>query len=175
MTWTRRARFEAFYKRHYAALMAYALRRTTAEEAEDIVAETLLTAWRRLDDLPEDPLPWLYGTARRVLTNHWRSGRRRQALELKLRQRWSIGSSGTQGDPMDAILGETGILSAFAQLSPGDREVLSLVAWEGLSADRAAAALNISRATFAVRLHRARRRLAKLLQDERWISEASGA
>jgi RNA polymerase sigma-70 factor (ECF subfamily) len=175
VNWARRAKFETLFKRHYGSLLAYALRRTGLEEAEDVVAETFLTAWRRFEDLPGDPLPWLYGVARRIMGNHWRTIRRRQALDLRLRQRWSSSDAGSSNDPMDEAVAHSAILSAFAQLSDGDREVLSLIAWEGLSSERAAAALNISPATFAVRLHRARRRLAKRLEDAEWVSEASGA
>ncbi|HEX6027306.1 MAG TPA: sigma factor-like helix-turn-helix DNA-binding protein, partial [Solirubrobacter sp.] len=52
---------------------------------------------------------------------------------------------------------------ALAMLKPIDREALLLTAWEGLTPERAAVAAGCSRATFDVRLHRARRRLADAL------------
>ena len=48
------------------------------------MAETFLVAWRRLDDVPADALPWLYGVARRVLANQRRSADRGAALERRL-------------------------------------------------------------------------------------------
>lgn len=169
------ARFEAFYRQHYEHLLAYALRRSGPQEAEDIVAEAFLTAWRRFRELPDDSLPWLYSVARRILGNHLRSGRRRQILSVHLqRQRRQVGISASD-DPAEHMADRAEIFAAFAQLSAMDREVLSLVAWEELSHERAATAMNCSPATFAVRLHRARRRLARALATVRSDSEASGA
>lgn len=66
----REDQFREVYDRHYAAVVGYALRRADSrDDAADVVAETFLIAWRRLDDLPggDDALLWLYATARRVL------------------------------------------------------------------------------------------------------------
>ncbi|HEX6652604.1 MAG TPA: sigma factor, partial [Thermoleophilaceae bacterium] len=69
-------RFERMFRDSYPLVRAYALRRAAPEGAQDVVAETFLVAWRRLEDVPEDPLPWLYGAARRVLANQRRSAAR---------------------------------------------------------------------------------------------------
>jgi Sigma-70 region 2 len=66
-------RFAQVFDAHFRAVSAYALRRTTPAEAEDVVAETFLVAWRRLDELPEDPKAWLLGVARRILANQRRA------------------------------------------------------------------------------------------------------
>jgi RNA polymerase sigma-70 factor (ECF subfamily) len=58
----REERFEGLFRATYPAVRAYALRRSAPEAAKDVVAETFLVAWRRLDEVPEDALPWLYGT-----------------------------------------------------------------------------------------------------------------
>lgn len=57
------ARFAAVYHEHYRAVYAYCRRRVTSDSVEDTVAETFLTVWRKLDDMPqsEQALPWLYG------------------------------------------------------------------------------------------------------------------
>jgi DNA-directed RNA polymerase specialized sigma24 family protein len=71
----RRHRFEELYAAHHASLLGYALRRTAnTDDAADVLAETFLAAWRRLDDVPPGPQArlWLYGTARRVLANQRR-------------------------------------------------------------------------------------------------------
>ncbi len=62
--------FAALYEIHHARVLAYALRRTrTVADAEDAAAETFVVAWRKRASIPADPLPWLYGIARRVLAN----------------------------------------------------------------------------------------------------------
>jgi DNA-directed RNA polymerase specialized sigma24 family protein len=62
-------RFACVFDEHVRAVSAYALRRTTPAEADDVVAETFLIAWRRLNEIPPDPKPWLLGVARRALAN----------------------------------------------------------------------------------------------------------
>ena len=84
----RQRRFEAAYAAHHGPILGYVLRRTSnPDDAADVLAETFLTAWRRLDDMPPDPQArlWLYGVARRVLANHHRGQRRAVALAGRLR------------------------------------------------------------------------------------------
>ena len=81
---TREDRFEELFREHYRAVRGYAPRRASGDLAQDAVSETFLVAWRRLDDVPADPLPWLYGVARRVLANQRRSIYRGSALERRL-------------------------------------------------------------------------------------------
>jgi RNA polymerase sigma-70 factor, ECF subfamily len=154
---TRKERFEGMFRENYAPVRAYALRRASRDAAQDAVAETFLVAWRRLDDVPGDALPWLYGVARRVLANQRRSAERGAALERR------IGGSrptSRSGDPGETAGEAEAVRSALGRLSERDREALMLVAWHGLSGERAARAMGCSRAAFAVRLHRARARLA---------------
>jgi RNA polymerase sigma-70 factor, ECF subfamily len=156
---TRHDRFEELFRANYAAVRGYALRRAPADVAQDVVAETFLVAWRRLEDVPADSLPWLYGVARRVLANERRSADRRTALE----QRVATSAVTGAGDAADR-LGETELMrTALAGLSENHREALMLVAWHGMSGARAARAAGCSAATFAVRLHRARAKLAEQL------------
>ncbi|MBB4664692.1 sigma-70 family RNA polymerase sigma factor [Conexibacter arvalis] len=157
-----RARLEALYAQHAAAVHAYARRRTDAAAAEDAVAETFLVAWRRLDRVPAgDPLPWLFATARHVLANQRRGDARRAALSARLH------AEPAPPRPASGVSEEGArLLHALAALSATDREALLLTAWEGLEPARAAAALGCTRATFNVRLHRARKRLAKALAHE---------
>lgn len=151
----RRERFEAAFSDNYDAIVGYALRRTDPDSAQEVVAETFLVAWRRVDDLPAEPRPWLYGIARRVLANHRRGAARREALTALLTEHPHV------DDPPDGR-----VLEALASLRSTDREALMLTAWDGLDRREAAAALGCSPATFAVRLHRARRRLVRELADE---------
>ena len=57
------------------------------------------------------------------------------------------------------------LVAAFASLRSQDRELLALIAWEGLAVREAAAVVGCSAAVFSVRLHRARRRLLKALGE----------
>lgn len=143
---------EALFRSHARDVLAYALRRTDAASAEDVVSEVFLVAGRKLDAIPGDAaLLWLYGVARRVLANQRRGERRRLALTsaLGLLQRGRV----------DEPAGASGLLEALAALRPADREALMLVAWEGLDPARAAVVLGCSADAMYVRLHRARARL----------------
>lgn len=115
-------------------------------------------AWRRLDDVPagDAARPWLFGVARKVLANHYRGERRRLALADRLREQ--VGEVVPGHEPVDPALAQ-----AMDRLSPDDRELLRLVAWEELARDEIAHVLGIPRATVRVRLHRARRRLTAQL------------
>jgi RNA polymerase sigma factor (sigma-70 family) len=140
--------------------MAYALRRAHPDDAEDVVAETFLVAWRRFDTIPSEPLPWLLGVARKVMSTKRRSITRRTALEVRLRDSLEASSSiMTSSDRLSLI-------RAFTSLREADREVLMLVGWDGLSASQAAQVLGCSRASFSLRLHRARKRLESLCEEE---------
>jgi len=153
----RRARFEALYEEHFDALLAYALRRTDRETAYDAVGEAFLIVWRRLEDVPESALPWLYGVTRRVLANQRRSSRRRLSLFSRLAR------DRAETIATEPRAGASPLIEALGRLSDREREALMLTAWEGLDGVRAAAALNISPVAFRVRLHRAKRRLAQEL------------
>jgi RNA polymerase sigma factor (sigma-70 family) len=155
----RRDRFERLYRDHHPAVRAYLLRRAEPELAQDALSETFLAAWRRLDEVPGDPLPWLLATARRTLANQRRSVRRLGGL----RERMAGRETAESADPAEQIADAELVRRALTTLSDADREVLMLVAWEGLDTARAAQVAGCSRATFAVRLHRARKRLDRAL------------
>lgn len=155
--------FSDLYRRHCEAVLRYALRRTDPETARDVVAETFLVAWRRADVAPADDdltAPWLYGIARRVLANAARSRRRAMNLTERLRQERS---EAFVPDAVDAIVENSRLAAALATLTDADQEALRLVGWEDLDLAAAAVAMECSRATMAVRLHRARRRLERAL------------
>jgi len=159
---TRQARFEALFTAHYAAVHRYALRRAEPPLAEEVVNETFLVTWRRLDTVPEEPLPWLYATAGHVLAN-----RRREATRHARRATAAAAEPQMAArDPADRLAERDATLRAFAALSEPDREALRLVAWERLSLADAARVAGVSRPAFAMRVHRARRRLAAHLREQ---------
>jgi RNA polymerase sigma factor (sigma-70 family) len=160
------ARFTSIYRRNYPKVLAYALAHAQRSVAEDIANETFLTAWRKLDDMPsDDPLPWLFGVARRHRLKLHSSARRHESIADRVAQ---------LGDEHDLRVRDTGDvvverdagLAAFACLSDQDAEILILTSWYGLSPAKAATVLGCSGATFYVRLHRARKRLARALKAQ---------
>ncbi|HTX30166.1 MAG TPA: sigma-70 family RNA polymerase sigma factor [Solirubrobacteraceae bacterium] len=151
------ARFTAVYEASYGAIHAYASRRVGPAAADEIAAETFLIAWRRMDALPADPLPWLYGVARNIVARHYRASGRRAATAAALTNE----RAGVQPGFPDS--GDPALWEAWERMRPADREVLALIAWEELSVAEAAQVLGCPAPVFSVRLHRARRRLERLL------------
>jgi len=158
----RRERFEAVYRELYTPICGYTLRRVRdPEDAAEAIAETFATLWRRFDRCPhgDDLRPWLFGVARRVIANQRRGERRRSALGERL----SASFDRSAFDAFDAPEEMSPLAQAFAALNDADRELLSLVAWEGLTREELAVALGTSRAVVRLRLHRARKRLRDAL------------
>lgn len=156
----REERFRRLCEAHTAAVLAYALRRTRREDAADVVAETFLVAWRRLDEVDErSALPWLYAVARRVLLSQQRASRRQRAIAERVAGAELAG----QPDTSSQSSGSQGLLDALAGLPEREREVLMLAAWEELSSREAARVLGCSATAYRIRLHRARRRLRERL------------
>ena len=155
-----RERFEALYEAHAGAVRTYLRRRgADASAADDLVADVFLVVWRRLDDVPADSLPWLLGVARRVLANHRRGDARSMALRSRLTDE-ELASGQPHTSHTDR---ESPVMRALLSLEARDREVLLLIAWDGLERSQAAAALGIGTRAFAMRLHRARRRFERAL------------
>jgi RNA polymerase sigma factor (sigma-70 family) len=169
----RRERFEAAYRELYAPICGYALRRVPdPEDAAEVIAETFVTLWRRFDRCPhgEQMRPWLFGVARRVIANQRRGHRRRTALAERLIENFDASAFARIVTPA----GNSRLARAFEALSDSDRELLSLVAWEGLSRDELATALGTNRSVVRMRLHRARRRLREALDQQTPIRLSGG-
>ncbi|HEV8461729.1 MAG TPA: sigma-70 family RNA polymerase sigma factor [Gaiellaceae bacterium] len=143
-------RFEQIYVEHREAVRAYVGRRAPADLVDDVVADVFLVCLRRIDEVPSEPLPWLYGVARKTLAN-----------ERRRRQRTAPADPGVS--PAPEPVGDSSLAAAFADLSERDREVLRLVAWEGLALHDAARVLDCSAVAARVRYHRAKSRLAAKL------------
>jgi RNA polymerase sigma factor (sigma-70 family) len=157
-----RRRFESLFDAHRRAVLAYALRRVDdPADAADVVAETYLTAWRRLGDVPAEPLPWLLGVARRVLANQRRGARRRTGLAERLGHELA---AQPLAPPSDSDLA---VRRALSRISDEDREVLLLAGWEGLTPAEIATVVGLRAVTVRSRLHRARRRLRAELDAAR--------
>jgi RNA polymerase sigma-70 factor (ECF subfamily) len=157
-------RFVALWESCAHRVHAYATRHVGANAAEEVVAETFLVAWRRLTDVPGDPLPWLIVVARNTIANARRSAYRARTLEAELTRLAEAAAPSATG-PEPAVVDRDVMLRGLARLTAVEREALLLIAWDGLTAAQAAAAAGCSTTTFYVRLHRARRRLAGLVDD----------
>jgi RNA polymerase sigma-70 factor, ECF subfamily len=143
-------RFEQLYAEHADAISAYVRRRAPEDAVDDVVSDVFLVCWRRLDDVPENALPWLYAVARNTLANERRRRGRQHHVSVDVAY---------EPEPV----GDSALAAAFAELSDRDREVLRLVAWEGLPLRDAAVVLDCSAVACRVRYHRAKSRLAARL------------
>jgi len=160
----RQDHFRGVYEANFGAILGYAVRRVDdPTDAADVVSETFLVAWRRLDDVPpgQERL-WLFGVARNVLANHHRSVRRRGRLGERLRDELP---HDVVPDPAVDAAERDRVRRALSRVSPDDRELLTLVGWDGLAPTEAAAVLGIAPGATRMRLSRARRRFAEVLGD----------
>lgn len=148
-------RYRLLYGRQQRDVFAYILRRTQSfEDAADVFSETFLVAWRRLAQIPpddQDALFWLYATARRVLANHYRKTERRAQAVRSMGAAHSA-ALGSVGDPGSGLSAR----ELLKTLPEKDREVLMLVAWEGLRSNELGKVLGCSEGAARIRLHRAR-------------------
>lgn len=164
-----RRQFERLVNETRDDLLAYALRRSaTPEDAADVLSETYLIAWRKLDKIPPGGQArlWLFGVARNVIRRSTDSRRSSDALVHRLAHEVrAAGDVATAPEPDHRS--SPVLLAALATLSERDREILTLTAWEGLTPSEVAAAMTIPANVVRVRLHRARARLAARLASAR--------
>ncbi len=163
--------FEDAFNLHGSALLSFAVRRLDGlAAAEDAVSEAFLAAWRGWAKRPVDvsqTLPWLYCFAGNAVRDQRRSAERRRRLSAKASM-YTVEE--VVPDGAGAVVGLQFVAQALAGMSPGDQEILRLLAWEKVATSHELAlALNITPAAARVRLHRARRRL-----DERLHADGAG-
>jgi RNA polymerase sigma factor (sigma-70 family) len=160
----RERRFDELFAVWVSDIVAYCgWRAASASDAQDAVAEVFLTAWRRLDDVPDGEAArmWLYATARRVLANQRRSALRRKALQERLA--WEVAARPAEAQP--TARDEALVHEALARLGARDREVLLLAEWEGLTPAQIASVVGCLTVTARGRLHRARRRFRAAYEE----------
>lgn len=143
-------------------LHRYLLRRADPAAVDDVLAETLLVLWRRIDDVPQldEVLPWCYGVARGCLANARRAERRRLRLVDKLA--WTA--------PLSAPAEHTELYDALRTLGAIDREVVLLWAWEGLTPRGIAEVTGLTANAVSIRLHRAKKKLAAELERKSGVA-----
>jgi RNA polymerase sigma-70 factor (ECF subfamily) len=136
-------------------LYRYLRRRAPVDAAEEVMGDVLLTLWRRIDDIPSDgELPWCYAVARRALSNN----RRRAGRYLRLVER-------LQSQPHDHIVEGAvdfpELASALESLSPGERELVTLWAWDGLEPREIAVVLDTTANAVSLRLARIKDKISR--------------
>ncbi|MEX0833664.1 MAG: RNA polymerase sigma factor [Actinomycetota bacterium] len=164
-------RFAIIFDRHFDAIFAYLRRRVDRSIAEDIAAEVFVRAFAqrsRFDSRRESARPWLLGISANLLKHHWRSERRQLKAYAKSGvdpvSEWD---SSRSDDRLDADASAPALASALANLDHRERETLLLFVWGDLSYEETADALGISLAAVKSRIHRARRKLRKLIPLDR--------
>ena len=159
----RRERFEALAPALVEPLRRYLARRTDPATADDVLAETLLVCWRRLDDVPESALPWAYGVARNCLSNVRRGVRRQERLASRIAvvdpPTATTSGPGEGGDPE--------LAEALAALREEDAELLRLWAWEQLTPAEIGTVLGVTANAVSIRLLRAKDKLKNALENRK--------
>lgn len=153
-------RYEEMYRLTYPVVLRYCQRRLPADAARDAAADVFLVAWRRFETVPDPALPWLIRTASLTLKGDGRRTNRAARLAAKVA---AVDPPVAIPDHADAVADAASVRAALAGLSEQDRELLMLTSWDDLDTTTAAAVVGCSRTALRVRLHRARRRLAVLL------------
>ena len=156
-----RIRFQRLFEAHGEQVLLYFRRRTDAEAARDGAADTFLVAWRRIDDVPDgNELPWLYGVARRVLSQQRRASSRRRRLTQKL----TFVTPPEVPPPETLVVRDAEykeVMAALDRLRPGDRELVRLAVWEELPHADIGAILGCSAHAVDQRLYRVTKKLAR--------------
>ena len=154
-------RFTVLYDEYYSRVYAYAVSRFGRQLADEVVSEVFLIAWQRIRDVPQPALPWLLAVARNTALSQFRAAARQRSIAAEM----TAWASEAEADVAVEVAERLTVIRALAALSEQDRELLTLVAWHGLSASAAAQVVGCSAAAYFVRLHRARRRLERALTD----------
>jgi RNA polymerase sigma factor (sigma-70 family) len=156
-----RAAFEQLFRDTRTDLLAYILRRSeSAEDAADMLADTYLVAWQKLNTIPtgEQARLWLFGVARNLLLKGSTRRGSRHALVERLAS--ELRSAHVAQAPVEDER-STALRAALAALPERDREIVTLTAWEGLTPKQIAAVTGMPVNIVRVRLHRSRARLRR--------------
>jgi RNA polymerase sigma factor (sigma-70 family) len=146
---------DSLYRQYRVAVLSYLVRRVPEpEDAADLLTEVFLVAMRRPDQVPagDDAKLWLYGVARRLLANHRRGLGRRDAAVAHLAEVLRTQALSAPAPTAELIA----VTQQLRRLSAEDRELITLVAWDGLTPSEAAQVLGLKPGTARARLSRLR-------------------
>ena len=157
----RRARFGALVAEVVEPVRRFLARRTDPDTADDVLADTLLVLWRRLDDVPagDEALPWTYAVARNALSNVERGARRQRRLAHRI----TVVDPPAEVAPAEAEPDDR-VAAALARMRPDEVELLRLWAWEQLGPAQIATVLDLTPNAVSIRLHRARGRFKEIFE-----------
>ena len=173
---SRRARYEALFREAYEPVQRYVRRRAPAHLVDDVVADTMTVAWRRLDEVPGDGMAtaWCIGVARRCLANQRRGAVRHERLVERVA---TVTPHEPSQDPTAAAVegsADPALETALAQLAADDRELVRLWTWDGLAPREIATVMGLSANAVSIRLHRVKLRLADLLAHTESLGHSPG-
>jgi RNA polymerase sigma-70 factor (ECF subfamily) len=160
--------FVRLFWRHGPAVHSYLSRRAGHQQADDLLEEVWVRAFRSRDRYDDRvaALAWLYGIARNVLLGHFRSQHSIAAADTGRQALGEPDPWDAVDDRLDARRTVASLTEALAALSAEDREVLLLVAWEQLTSAEVAVVMDIPQGTARSRLHRARVQLRGYLETQ---------
>jgi RNA polymerase sigma-70 factor (ECF subfamily) len=153
--------FNDLFRSYLSETSRFIARRTKAEDVEDLAADLFALAWQKRDSIPKGlELPWLYKSARYLISNHNRKQQGRTSILATLQEPQSAPSAES------IALADIELADAWKGLSTKEKEILSLWAFEGLEPKQLAVALEKSENACAIALSRAKSKLTQLLNSE---------
>ncbi|MEY4740864.1 MAG: hypothetical protein RL402_389 [Actinomycetota bacterium] len=153
--------FNDLFRSYLSETSRFIARRTKAEDVEDLAADLFALAWQKRDSIPKGlELPWLYKSARYLISNHNRKHQGRTSILATLQEPQSAPSAES------IALADMELAEAWKGLSTKEQEILSLWAFEGLEPKQLAVALEKSENACAIALSRAKSKLTQLLNSE---------
>ncbi|MEY4328072.1 MAG: hypothetical protein RIR71_742 [Actinomycetota bacterium] len=153
--------FNDIFRSYLSETSRFIARRTKSEDVEDLAADLFALAWQKRDSIPKGmELPWLYKSARYLISNHHRKQQGRATILATLQEPQSAPSAES------IALADIELAAAWRALNPKEQEILSLWAFEGLEPKQLAIALEKSENACAIALSRAKSKLSKLLDSE---------
>jgi len=162
-------RFRSLFADAYEDVLRFAKRRIDRAQAEDVVAEAFLVAWRRIEDAPANPgdrRAWLFGIARHCLLNDRRGQGRQRALAVRLADA-RPGRGQTDALDPELVAFRLDLVAAWGALGAAEQEVLALAVFEGLTSRQAGRVLGVTAVAYRLRLGRARHALRRQLDRPR--------
>ena len=149
--------FEELFSAHASDVHRYVARRHVGNDVDDLVAEVFTLAWQKWNEIPDDfELQWLYRTAWFVLAN---AHRKHSEIAIHTSE-----VQGFEADIADVVIEQAEMRRVWLEIPERDREILRLVAWEGLNPPEVAAVLGISLGGASSAISRARKNLAACME-----------